>query len=227
MQKIFNLWCISHIGICVLHFEGCAITVQFILQHPSSHHHPTVMRPSTLACLSTVYLVLDFIVGETIPYVPEMFQQFLHSHKKDVEKGLQKLCHLFPLWAALEWFKNQENNWSLHKHTHTYNKKGSWPHTFPWAPTSFPLPRIRSDIYTESSPSLAQYFKQQKGWIRAVSRITAQSSTGNIDWASSTAKSCDRWFLAWLFLNTWCLPLLLYHFTGFLWLLNSEIPGDI
>ena len=75
MQKIFYLWYISHIGICILHFEGCAITLQFILQHPSSHHHPTVMRPSTLACLSTVHLVLDFIVGETIPYVPEMFQQ--------------------------------------------------------------------------------------------------------------------------------------------------------
>ena len=153
--------------------------------------------------------------------------KFLHSHKKDVEKGLQKPCHLFPLWAALEWFKNQENDWSLHKHTHTYNKKGSWPHTFPWAPTSFPLHRIRSELYTESSPSLTQYFKQQKGWIRAVSRITAQSSTGNVDWASSTAKCCDRWFLSLLFLNTWCLPLLLYHFTGFLWLLNSKIPGDI
>ena len=43
--------------------------------------------------------------------------KFLHSHKKDVEKGLQKPCHLFPLWAALEWFKNQENDWSLHIHT--------------------------------------------------------------------------------------------------------------
>lgn len=75
MQKIFHFWCISHIGICILHFEGCAITVQFILEHPSSHHHPTVMRPSTLACLSTVYLVLEFIVGQTIPYVHEMFQQ--------------------------------------------------------------------------------------------------------------------------------------------------------
>ena len=145
-------------------------------------YSPTSFQPSPSNSNETMHLSMPehCLLGPGVHNWPNhslcawnVSANFLHSHKKDVEKDLQKPCHLFTLWASLEWLNNQENDWSLHKHTYTYNKKDSWPHTFPWAPTSFPLHGIRSELYTESSPSLPQYFKKQKGWIRAVSRITA------------------------------------------------------
>lgn len=154
------------------------------LCYHSAIYSRTSFQPSPSNSDETIHLSIPehCLLGPGVHSWPSHFicawnvsAKFLHSHESCAEEFTETLPS-FPL-ASCSWVtRNQENDWSLHKHTHTYNKKGSWPHTFPWAPTSFPLHRIRSELYAESLPSLPQYFKQQKVWIRAVSRITAQSS---------------------------------------------------
>lgn len=122
MQKIFHFWCISHIGICILHFEGCAITVQFVLD---------ILPAITIQQWWDHHLSIPehCLLGPGVHSWPNhslcawnVSAKFLHSHKKAVQEEFTEPA-IFSLVTALEWLRNQENDWSLHKHTHTHTTK--------------------------------------------------------------------------------------------------------